>query len=57
MDNLSGAPNKGRLFIFLANVRLGYEGMSDTNTLAYAAYLYIMKVKSFKSLATVLYNV
>ena len=50
MKHLSGAPLRGLYGKLLAspiNIRLGWKGLSETNTLAYYKYPYITAVKSF----------
>jgi hypothetical protein len=47
---LTGAPLLGKLLALPKNIRLGWKGLSGTNTLAYYKHLYITGFKSFVTL-------
>ncbi len=47
VKHLSGAPLKGRLLALSTNIRLGWKGLTETNTPAYYENLLITAVKSF----------
>ncbi len=50
MELLSVSPLLGKLLALLANIRLGRNGLTVTNTLAYYKHSSIAAVKSFITL-------
>jgi hypothetical protein len=43
VKNLSGAPLEGRFLASPTNIRLGWNGLSETTTLAFWAHILVIK--------------